>query len=259
MDENQRYRTGQSQLEGLDAEAARKVQEGLKDIAPDLGKFIIEFAYGDIFSRPGLDVKSRQIATISALAALGNAEPQLKFHIGAALNIGITPNEIIEVIYIVTIFAGFPAGLNSINAAREVFNNKGIVVEKMENPKGHRRNRGLDTLATTSKGSGEEVVNSLSDIAPHMADYVLDFAYGDVISRPLLTPKWKEIAMIATGVSKGTMWPQVKVHLKAALNVGCSKDEIVEIMYQMAVYAGFPAALNGIAAIKEVLKEIQEE
>ena len=92
-----------------------------KDIAPDLARYAIEFAFGDVYSRPGLDLKSREIATVSALAALGNAQPQLKVHIHGALNVGCTREEIIEVLIHLSVYAGFPAALNGIFAAKEVF------------------------------------------------------------------------------------------------------------------------------------------
>ncbi|MGD9210090.1 MAG: carboxymuconolactone decarboxylase family protein, partial [Desulfobacteraceae bacterium] len=201
-------------------------------------------------------VKSRQIATIAALTTLGNAKPQLKFHIDAALNIGITPAQVIEVIYITTIFAGFPAGLNGISAAGAVFEDRGVAVEIKEPfyEKGSRRERGLQALALTSANSGQTVLDSLKDIAPDMGKFILDFSYGDVISRKIISPKWKEIAMISSAIARGNMQPQLKVHLKAALNVGCSRQEIIETIYQMAVYAGFPAALNGLSAAREVFK-----
>lgn len=82
---------------------------------------MIEFPFGDVYSRPGLDLKSREIATIAALAALGNAQPQLKVHIFAALNVGCTQEEIIEVFIQMAVYAGFPAALNALFAAREVF------------------------------------------------------------------------------------------------------------------------------------------
>ncbi len=255
--ETLRYKIGLKHLKDLDAKASEQVIKNLADIAPDMGRFIVEFAYGDVFSRSGLDPKSRQVATISALAALGNAEPQLKFHIGAGLNIGIRPEEIIEVIYLVTVFAGFPAGLNAISAARQVFQDRGVTVSIPDSPEGDRRKKGLKALSQTSKGSGQAVLDSLSDIAPAMGDFILDFSYGDVIARPCLPSEWKEITMIAAGVAKATMWPQVKVHIAAALNLGCSKKQIVEIMIQMAVYAGFPAALNGISAAREVFKTLK--
>lgn len=257
-----RYERGMAALKALDAEASQAVQNSLKEISPEMGRFLIEFAYGDVYSRPGLDPKSRQIATVAALTAMGNARPQLKFHIGASLNAGVTPNEIIEVMYVTTVFAGFPCGLNGIGAAREVFQEKGVSVTHDASPyldEGTRRQRGLAAVDRTSKGAGERVIKSLSDLAPEMGKFIIDFSYGDVISRNVLTPKHKEIAMIAVCVAKGTMEPQMKVHIHAALNVGCTRQEVVELMTHMAVYAGFPAALNGLSATRQVFQELGGE
>jgi len=108
-------------LQEVDGEAGERVIESLKDIAPDLGRYTIEFPFGDVYSRQGLDLKSREIATIAALTALGNAQPQLKVHIHGALNVGCAREEVIEVIIQMAVYAGFPAALNGMFAAREVF------------------------------------------------------------------------------------------------------------------------------------------
>jgi 4-carboxymuconolactone decarboxylase len=248
----QRHERGLKALNALDAEAAQGVLTGLQDIAPEMAGFIVDFAYGDVHSRPGLDVKSRQVATVAALTALGNVAPQLKFHLNASLNCGITPRQLIEMMYVTTVFAGFPAGLNGVFAAREVFQERGLAVEPVKPLPGDRRGRGLAALEDTSQGSGRAVLDSLKDIAPEMGEFIIDFSYGDIIARKTLSSKWKEIAMISAAVARGTMATQLKVHIQAGLNVGLSKTEIIEIMYQMAVYAGFPAGLNGIAAAREV-------
>ena len=260
QDRNERYERGLNSLRTLDAEASAAVQKSLQDISPDMGRFIIEFAYGDVFSRPALDPKSRQVATIAALTALGNAEPQLKFHIGGALNVGVTPQEIVEVIYVATIFSGFPAGLNAVSASREVFKARGVQVSaSTEGETASRRERGLKARAATSGGPGQALLDSFKDIAPAMGEFVLDFAYGDVLSRRLLAPKWKEIASIAACVAKGTCHSQLKVHIKAGARVGLTKEEIVEVVNQMAVYAGFPAALNGLSAVREAYAEMEPQ
>ncbi|MBW4521806.1 MAG: carboxymuconolactone decarboxylase family protein [Scytolyngbya sp. HA4215-MV1] len=119
--QNARYERGWEKLKEIDGVAGETVIERLKTIAPDLGRYIIEFAFGDVYSRPGLDLKSREIATIAALAALGNAQPQLKVHIQGALNVGCTETEVIEVLLQMAVYAGFPAALNGIAAASEVF------------------------------------------------------------------------------------------------------------------------------------------
>jgi 4-carboxymuconolactone decarboxylase len=116
-----RYERGWEKLKEVDGEAGERVIESLKDIAPDLGRYTIEFPFGDVYSRPGLDLKSREIATMAALTALGNAQPQLKVHIHGALNVGCTREEVIEVIIQMAVYAGFPAALNGMFAAKEVF------------------------------------------------------------------------------------------------------------------------------------------
>jgi 4-carboxymuconolactone decarboxylase len=119
--DDERYQRGWEKLKEIDGEAGERVIASLKDIAPDLARYIIEFAFGDIYCRPGLDLKSREIATVAALTALGNAAPQLQVHIHAALNVGVSRTEIIEVILQMAVYAGFPAALNGMFAAREVF------------------------------------------------------------------------------------------------------------------------------------------
>jgi 4-carboxymuconolactone decarboxylase len=116
-----RYIKGLKNLEKIHPEASKALMENLKDIAPDLGRFVVEFPYGDIYERPGLDLKSREIATIAALTAIGDSKPELKDHIKGALNVGCKRQEVIEVIIQMAVYAGFPRAINGINIAKEVF------------------------------------------------------------------------------------------------------------------------------------------
>ncbi|MEW5277448.1 carboxymuconolactone decarboxylase family protein [Citrobacter freundii] len=119
--ESERFITGQKMLQHVDGKGGEAVVESLKDIAPDFARYLLEFPFGDIYARPGLDLRSREIATVAALTAMGNAAPQLKVHIGAALHVGLTQDEIVEVIMQMAVYAGFPAALNGLFAAKEVF------------------------------------------------------------------------------------------------------------------------------------------
>ncbi|WP_315810665.1 MULTISPECIES: carboxymuconolactone decarboxylase family protein [unclassified Bradyrhizobium] len=119
-----RLQRGQRALAEIDGEAGAKVIAALADIAPDFATYLFEFPFGDIYSRPGLDFRAREIATIAALTALGNAAPQLKVHIEAGLNVGLSREEITEVIMQMAVYAGFPAALNGLFAAKEVFSHQ---------------------------------------------------------------------------------------------------------------------------------------
>jgi 4-carboxymuconolactone decarboxylase len=116
-----RYERGWEKLKEIDGEAGERVIDSLRDIAPDFARYLIEFPFGDIYSRPALDLKSREIAVVAALTALGNAAPQLKVHIHGALNVGCTRQEVVETIMQMAVYAGFPAALNGLFAAKEVF------------------------------------------------------------------------------------------------------------------------------------------
>ncbi|NOH85942.1 carboxymuconolactone decarboxylase family protein, partial [Vibrio sp. 03-59-1] len=104
--DNIRFNSGLEQLSKIDGEAGHKVIESLQDICPDLAKFTIEFPFGDIYTRQGLDLKLREIATVSALTAMGTCTPQLKVHLHAALNVGCSEEEIKEVIIQMSVYAG---------------------------------------------------------------------------------------------------------------------------------------------------------
>ncbi|MBH0333203.1 4-carboxymuconolactone decarboxylase [Brevibacillus brevis] len=116
-----RYEVGSQVMNQVVGESGVHTREFLKGIAPDFERFLVEFPFGDIYSRPGLDLKSREIATVAALTALGYAIPQLKVHINGALNVGWTKEEIMEIMMQMAVYAGFPAALNGLNAAKEVF------------------------------------------------------------------------------------------------------------------------------------------
>ena len=119
--QNERYVRGLAKLQEIDGQAGEKVVASLAGIAPDFARYLIEFPFGDIYSRPGLDLHSREIAVVAALTALGNAAPQLKVHIQGALNVGVSRQEVVETIMQMAVYAGFPAALNGLFAAQEVF------------------------------------------------------------------------------------------------------------------------------------------
>lgn len=124
---NTRFEAGLRRLNEIDGEAGAKVIAALESIAPDLARYTIEFPFGDIYQRPGLDLKSRELATVAALTALGHAQPQLAVHLHGALNVGCSPEEVTEVILQMAVYAGFPAAINGMLTAKAVFIERGLI------------------------------------------------------------------------------------------------------------------------------------
>ena len=125
--ENTRFTQGMEQLKAIDGKGGENVIKSLEDIAPDLGKFIVEFAFGDIYTRGGLTKGEREMITLSSLLTAGGCEPQLKVHINGALHVGISPEKVIETFLQCIPYTGFPKVLNAVFAAKKVFAERGLI------------------------------------------------------------------------------------------------------------------------------------
>src|SRR5690554_6386735 len=106
---------------------AMDIGEAFKDIAPDLSKYVVEFAFGEIYSRTGLDNKQQVLTTSTALVAQG--KPQIGMHITTGLTVGLRPEEIIGCIMHLIPYTGFPSVLNALTVAKDIFQEQGISVD----------------------------------------------------------------------------------------------------------------------------------
>ena len=139
--ENERYERGARMLSMVDGPAGLAVVEGLAKTFPDFARYVLEFPFGDIYSRKGLGLRERELATVAALCAMGNATPQLRVHVHAALHVGCTPVEVVEVVMQMAVYAGFPAALNGLSAVREVFAEAGVALPVATGPAGAEAER----------------------------------------------------------------------------------------------------------------------
>ncbi|KAA0118806.1 carboxymuconolactone decarboxylase family protein [Mycolicibacterium sp. P9-22] len=254
--ESDRYTRGMNALRGISGERGPAVIASLDDIAPDLGRYIVEFAFGDIYLRPGLDAPQRQLATVAALAAQGDTAPQLKFHIDAALQVGVTPIEIIEALIHLVPFAGFPRALNAVAVARKSFTDTGArFTPPVQNDDSSRYDRGARKLVEIDGQHGLEVIESLHDISPDLGRYIVEFAFGDVYNRPWLSPQRRQLVTIGALTALGDAAPQLRVHIGAALNVGLDRSHVIEALIHLVSYTGFPRVLNAITVARDVFAQ----
>jgi 4-carboxymuconolactone decarboxylase len=261
MEKSARYERGWDKLKEIDGEAGEQVINGLKDISPELGRFIIEYSFGDVYNLDILDNKSKEISAISSLIAQG-AIPQLKVHLNGALNVGCSINEVIEVILQMSVYCGFPKCINGMNAFKDICaerKEKGIVDKEGKSASTNTVNRyksGVEQLSILKKEQEQVLKDTYQDFSPELVQFTIEYGYGDIFSRDNLDKRYRQIATIAALTTLGNAQPQLNFHIRGALNIGVTADEIKEIMLLMTVYAGFPAAINGTNVLKELLNNL---
>lgn len=258
-----RLERGYKKLQEVDGKAGTEVKASLNEISPDLVRYMIEYAFGDIYSREGTDLKAKETAVVAALTALGNAEPQLKVHLNAALNVGCTISEVKEIILHMSAYSGFPSCINAMNAFKEVLTERqkqeisdklGDIPTSKVSPPSDWYETGIRELSKLDHLQVERLEEAYNDFAPDLVKFIIR-SYADIFTRDNLCIKQREIATIAALTALGNARPQLKFHINAALNIGLKPEEIKEIMLLMTVYSGFPSAINGMNTLKEVLTE----
>ncbi|MGX4734686.1 carboxymuconolactone decarboxylase family protein [Kitasatospora griseola] len=123
----QRFEHGLDVLGRIDGEAGENVLAALSDVSPELAHQVAAWGFGEIYARPELAPRDRQLVTLGMLTALGGCEPQLRVHVNAALNVGLTPQQIVEALLHSAVYCGFPRALNATFAAKQVFAERGLL------------------------------------------------------------------------------------------------------------------------------------
>ncbi|WP_033288544.1 carboxymuconolactone decarboxylase family protein [Amycolatopsis jejuensis] len=123
----QRFAHGKAVLDAVDGEAGANVIDALGDVSPELAHQVVAWGFGEIYSRPGLAPRDRQLVTLGMLTALGGCEPQLAVHVNAALNVGLTPQQIIEAMLHSAVYCGIPRAVNATFTAKKVFAERGLL------------------------------------------------------------------------------------------------------------------------------------
>jgi 4-carboxymuconolactone decarboxylase len=224
------------------------------------GAECVAFIYGKVYHRPGLSLPERQLATVGTLTALGYAPSQLQFHAKAALNVGCTRQQLVETVIQVSSFAGFPATLNALTALRDLFGQDvPILPAAPPESSADRYERGLAVLDQVDGAAGRQIAAALQDIAPDLVRYVIEYTFGEIYPRPGLDLVSREIVTVAACIALGTALPQLKVHVQGLLNVGGTREQVVETVLHVAFYAGFPAALNAMATVRDVFAGCAED
>jgi 4-carboxymuconolactone decarboxylase len=224
---------------------------------PDFQDILNRFIFGEVFYQGNLDDKQRELITLVVLTT-NQTLPQLKAHVGAAINVGLTPVEIKEAIYQCAPYIGFPKTLNAINEANEVFKAKEIALPLESQKTVDEDSRFEKGLATQVEIFGD-VIAKMREAAPanqkHMQDYLSSFCFGDFYTRSGLDLKTRELLTLCIISTLGGSESQVKSHVIGNKNVGNDKETLITAITHCLPYMGFPRTLNALACVNEMIPE----
>ena len=224
---------------------------------PEFQDILSRFIFGEVFYQGNLDEKQRELITLVVLAT-NQTFPQLKAHVGAALNVGLTPVEIKEAVYQCAPYIGFPKTLNAIHEVNEVFKAKNIALPIESQQQVNEETRFDKGLSVQGEIFGE-VIAKMRETAPanqkHIQDYLSAFCFGDFYTRKGLDLKTRELLTLCIVSSLGGAEGQVKAHVQGNKNVGNDKETLITAITHCLPYMGFPRTLNALNCINEVIPE----
>jgi len=228
-----RFSRGLELLRRIGGENFDQPINALAETSADLSRFTVEYPYGDVLSRPGLDLSLRQPCTVSMLLADGSAQPQLKLHIAGFLNAGGNPETIVELLFVSVAILGFPATINAVSIVRSVFAERGLAFQPIEPATGEGPGRemiGREVLKRFVAGDAQDYFDRFASTVPDLAHLSISFGFGEALARDGLSHNAKLLAVIAMLAASGNRTDALRLHLAGALANGVTREEIIELL-----------------------------
>ena len=223
---------------------------------PEMMKMLQKYIFGEVFAVGSLDIKTREMLTVVSLSAQ-QALPQLKAHANAALNVGVTPIELRETVYLCAPFVGFPKTLNALGVINEVFAERGIKLPLESQGKTAEEERFAAGSAIQQPLYGNEIKEALAGLPGNMGEdaarFLTEFCFGDIYTRGGLDVKTRELLAIGILVTTGNM-QTLQSHIAGSIRAGNSPETVTAAIIQCMPYVGFPNGLNALKVLKDTLK-----
>ena len=232
---------------------------GVDQLAPDLKRIIDEALFGTIWQRPGLDLKQRCIATVSALMTQGELN-LLRRHIVRALNVGLTPNQVVEIFLQSTFYIGVPAVESGLRLTKDIFEEMGIAYEPAleYDPNMHADELHALGQEMHRKHMGNTPDTGLDQDSPEaqLERIVDEYNWGAIYSRSLLTDKERAIISLAALTTMGVYDAQMRRRIRGAVGVDMTPTEIMEIFIHLSMYGGYVNARTAMRIARSVFNEL---
>jgi 4-carboxymuconolactone decarboxylase len=227
----------------------RLTPEHVRSVAPALERYTQEQLYGQVWNRPELSKRDRSIVTVSALIARNQA-PALNYYFDQALENGVKPQEISEIITHLAYYAGWGNAMAAIAPASEVFNKRGIGAGQLPSESGSQLP--LDEKAEAQRAAA--VGGQFGSVSPALVQFTTDFVFKELWLRPGLAPRDRSLVTVSALIASGQV-AQIPFHLNRAMDNGLTQNEAGEVISHIAFYAGWPNAFSALPVAKDVFEK----
>ena len=258
---NERYEKGQAMRSTMaGGDPSHFTLPGIDQLAPDLKRIIDEALFGSIWTRPQLDIRHRCICTISALMALGQL-PLLRRHIERCLNLGLTPDQVVEVFIQLTFYVGVPAVETAMRTTKEIFEERGISFTPTQSYDSRQSADDLNQAGVHShqQHMGEVTVPETSDDPDsqemQLERLINEYHWGAIYTRPNLDEKSRAMCALSAMTVLGIYDRQIRRRIEGALRVGMSPEEIMEVFIQVMLYGGYFTTRTAMRIARSVFVE----
>jgi 4-carboxymuconolactone decarboxylase len=223
--------------------------EDIRAVAPALEKYQRDVVVGDLWKRAGLSPRDRSIVTVAALIARDQMV-ELPHYLRLALDSGVKPAEISEIITHLAFYTGWANAMDAIPAAREVFRSRDIEADQLPSASGPQLQ--LDEAAEKQRGT--RVGEQFGRVTPSLVQYTTEVLFRDLWLRPALAPRDRSLVTVSALIATGQV-AQITYHLNRAMDNGLTREEAGEVLGHLAFYAGWPNAFSAAPVVKDVVEK----
>ncbi len=230
------------------APSASPTLEDIRAVSPALESYARGAVQNDLWRRPGLTPRDRSIATVATIIAR-NQTVEMPRHINLALDNGVKPGEISEIITHLAFYSGWANAMSAVAVTKDVFNHRGVGADQL--PAASPQLLPLNEAAEAQRAAG--VQQNFGQVSPGVVQYTTDLLFRDLWLRPDLTPRDRSLVTVSALIAAGQV-AQIPYHLHRAMDNGLTKDQASEVLTHLAFYAGWPNVFSALPVVKSVLE-----
>jgi 4-carboxymuconolactone decarboxylase len=223
--------------------------QDVQSVAPALEKYTQERLLGEVWKRPGLSARDRSIVTVAVLVAR-NHSVEMPYYVGLALDSGVKPAEISELITHLAFYSGWGNAMSAVAVTKEVFAKRGIKGNEL--PSASPKPLPLDEAAEADRA--KRVGEQFGAVSPGVVQYTTDALFRDLWLRPDLAPRDRSLVTVSALVAAGQV-AQIPYHLNRAMDNGLTRAQASETLTHLAFYAGWPNVFSALPVAKDVFEK----